>query len=66
MSLNYNDKVPGGINKNTNVTDDQEPKEIFTNKNVTYADTDTKMGSNNDAIFKIFVLSMETKIIPQI
>ena len=28
MGLNNNDQEPGGINKNTNVTDDQEPNKI--------------------------------------
>ena len=35
LGINLNDQKPGGINKNANVTDDQEPKEMFTNTNVT-------------------------------
>ena len=52
MGLNENDQEPGGTNKNYYVTDDQKPKENFTNTNVTDADTDAEMGLNDDAILK--------------
>ena len=52
MGINNNGQESGGINKNFDVTDEQEPREIFTNTNVTDSDTDTDMGLNNDAIFK--------------
>ena len=52
MGLNINYQQTGGINKNTDVTDDQEPKEISTNTNVTDADTDAKIGLNGDDILK--------------
>ena len=45
MGINDNEQEPGGINKETVVTDDQEPKGFFTNTNV--ADTDTDMGLND-------------------
>ena len=38
--------------KNAYVTDGQEPKEFFTNTNVTDADTDSDMGLNGDSILK--------------
>ena len=52
MGLNQNYQEPGGINKNSDVTDDQEPNDMFTNTNLTYSDTDTEMGLNYDAILK--------------
>ena len=52
MGLNYNDQEPGGINKYTDVSYNQETKESFTNTNVTDADTDAYIGLNNYAIFK--------------
>ena len=52
MGLNKNDQEPAGINKTPNVTGDQEPKENFTNTNVTDADTDVGVDLNNDAIFR--------------
>ena len=52
MVINENYQEPGGINKSTNLTDDQELKETFTNTNVTDADTDSDIGLNNDAILK--------------
>ena len=52
MGLNKNDQEPGGINKKYDVTDDQKPKENFTNTNVTDTDTDAEMGLNDDAILK--------------
>ena len=56
MGLNKNYQEPGGINKYVDVTDDQEPKEISTNTNVTDsdtdADTDADMGLNVDTILK--------------
>ena len=45
-----NDQEPGGINKTTNVTHDQEPI-FFTNTNLTDADTDADMGYNQNGIF---------------
>ena len=52
MGINDNEREPGGINKDNDVTDDQESKVIFTNTNVTDADTDTDVGLNNHAILK--------------
>ena len=52
MGLNENDQEPGGTNKKYYVTDDQKPKENFTNTNVTDTDTDAEMGLNDDAILK--------------
>ena len=46
MGLNDNDKEPGEINKNYDVTDGQEPGYVFTNSDVTDADTDYDMGLN--------------------
>ena len=40
MGLNYNEQEPVGISKDSNVTDDQEPKYFFTKANVTDADAD--------------------------
>ena len=51
MGLNENEQELGGINKDSDVTDDQEPKEVITNANVTDADTDAGMGLNYYAIF---------------
>ena len=53
MGLNNNDQEPGGINKNTDITDEQEPKGNFTNTNVSEADTDDDMGLNDDTILKL-------------
>ena len=64
MSLNDNEQEPGCINKDTDVTDDQEPREFFTNNNVTDADTDADMGLNYYAIFKKMLL-LEPKMIPK-
>ena len=50
MGLNDNDQQPVRINKNANVSDGQEREEIFTNTNVTDADTYSDMGVNDDAI----------------
>ena len=52
MGLNYNEQESGGINKETDVTDDQESKEFFTDTNITDADTDDDMGLNDYAILK--------------
>ena len=52
MVLNYNQQDPGDINKYSNVTDEQEPKEFFTKSIVTDCDTDADMGLNDYAIFK--------------
>ena len=52
VGLKNNYQEPGGINKNTDVTYDQEPKVNFTNTNWTDTDTDAEMGLNNDAILK--------------
>ena len=55
--LNSNNQEPVGINKKYNVTDDQEPKENFTNTNVINAETDSDMGLNDDAIKKIYFIT---------
>ena len=52
MGLNENDQEPVIINKNTDVTYYQEPKEILTNTNATGVNTDADMGLNNDSILK--------------
>ena len=44
VGLNENEQEPGSINKDTDVTGDQEPKETSTKTNVTYADTDAEIG----------------------
>ena len=49
--LNKNDQEPGGINKNSDVTCDQEKKLFFTNTNVTDVDTDSGMG-----LYEYFIL----------
>ena len=64
MGINNNYQKPGGINKNTDVTDDQESKEIFTNTNVTDSHTDADMGLNDYAILKELMLLQEPKMIP--
>ena len=56
MGIDNNDQEPGGI-KNADVTYDQEPKEIVTNTNITYSDTDSDMGLNLYDIFKIKVIT---------
>ena len=50
MGLNGNGQKPGRINKNANVTDDQEPKEISTKTNITDANNDVDMGLNKNPI----------------
>ena len=58
MGLNDNELKPGGINKYTDVTGDQESKEICTNTNVTDADTNADMGLNDYVILnKINVIT---------
>ena len=52
MVLNYNEQEPGGINKYTDVDDDQEPRHFFTSTTVNDSDTDSEMGLNNYAILK--------------
>ena len=52
VGLKNNDQQLGGINRNDDVTDKQEPKENFTNTNITDADTDADMGLNNNGILK--------------
>ena len=52
MSLNYYEQEPGGINKDSDGTDDQDSKAFFKNTNVTVADADSDMGLNNYAISK--------------
>ena len=52
MGLKDNYQEPWGINKNSDVTYDQEPKELFTNTNVTDADTYSDMSLNADDILK--------------
>ena len=64
IGINDNNQETGDINKYINVTVDQEPKEIFTNTNVTDDDIDAEMGLNDDSIFKIMLL-LESNMIPQ-
>ena len=52
MGLNENEQEPVGINKNSDVTDDQKQNENFTNTNVTDATTDSEIGLNDDGILK--------------
>ena len=49
MGINDNYQQPVQINKNANVSDGQEREEIFTNTNVTDAETYADMGVNDDA-----------------
>ena len=55
--LNKNEQEPGGINKNADVTDWQQQKEISTTNNVTNVETDADMGLKDDAIFKKNVIT---------
>ena len=52
ICLNKNYQEQGDINKYTDITYDQEPKEIFTNTNVIDADNYTDMGLNEYDILK--------------
>ena len=58
MGLHENYQKPGGIKKDTGVTDDQEPKANFTNANVTDAnyDTDSDIVLNYYAILEKLIL----------
>ena len=49
MGLNNNDQYIEEISKHADVTDDQKPRENFTNFDVTDADTDADISLNNDA-----------------
>ena len=57
MGINENDQEPGVINKNTDITDDKEPKENFTNTNRTDSGTNYDMGLNKSSVLKINVIS---------